>query len=196
MPGSDAKKDTIDELLDVLSARSIMGDPMEIEDKIIIPAAKIGMGFGTDMSCKGRDASKEGPERCAAAGGVGIFPVAVVVVFKRICRPEGVKVIALSPPQESVKFPGMDMRFLVGREIKAGDRAIWPVMRVSILRFSEDKVLALQITPLALLIIEPVGEYAVSFDGEPMTVEDILELAASLRDVLEKARGVVRIKVD
>lgn len=196
MSGSDAKKDTIDELLEALPAWSIMGDPMEIEDKIIIPVTKIGMGFGTDMGRKGQDANKEVPIRCAAAGGMGIFPVAVVVVFKGVCWPEGVKVIALSPPQDSVKFPGMDMRILVGGETKAGDRAIWPVMRVSILRCGEDKFLARQITPLAMLIIEPAGEYAVSFDGEPMTVEDILELAAPLRDVLEKARGVVRIKVD
>jgi hypothetical protein len=39
-----------------------------------------------------------------------------------------------------------------------------------------------------MLIIEPAGQYAVSFDGEPMTIEAILELAAPLKDVLEKAR--------
>jgi hypothetical protein len=61
-------------------------------------------------------------------------------------------------------------------------------MRISILKTCEDKILAIQITPLAMLIIEPAGQYAVSFDGEPMTIEAILELAAPLRDVLEKAR--------
>jgi uncharacterized spore protein YtfJ len=97
---------------------------------------------------------------------------------------------------EPIRLSGMDMRVFVGKEIKAGDRTIWPVMRISILKTCEDRVQAIQITPLAMLIIEPAGQYAVSFDGEPMTIEAILELAASLRDVLEKARGSARITVD
>ncbi|MCX6673695.1 MAG: hypothetical protein NTY37_07950 [Methanothrix sp.] len=86
-----------------------------------------------------------------------------------------------------------DMRVMVGKEIKAGDRTIWPVMRISILNTCEDRILAIQITPLAMLIIEPAGQYAVSFAGEPMTIEAILELAAPLRDVLEKTRGAAKI---
>lgn len=81
----------------------------------------------------------------------------------------------------------MDMRVLVGKEIKAGERTIWPVTRITVVRGCEDKFQAIQITPLAMLIIEPAGQYAVSFAGEPMTIEAILELAPPLRDVLEKA---------
>ena len=90
----------------------------------------------------------------------------------------------------------MDTRVLVGKEIKAGDRTIWPVTRVSILKTCEDRTLAIQITPLAMLIIEPAGQYAVSFDGDPMTIDAILELAAPLRDVLERAREPAGIKVE
>jgi uncharacterized spore protein YtfJ len=97
---------------------------------------------------------------------------------------------------EPIRLSGMDMRVFVGKEIKAGNRTIWPVMRISVLNTFEDRVQAIQITPLAMLIIEPAGQYAVSFDGEPMTIEAILELAAPLRDVLEKARGTARIKVE
>ncbi len=80
------------------------------------------------------------------------------------------------------------MRVLVGKEIKAGDRTIWPVMRIFVLKTQEDWGQAIQITPLAMLIIEPAGQYALSFDGEPMTIEAILELAAPLKEVLEKSR--------
>lgn len=80
------------------------------------------------------------------------------------------------------------MRVLVGKEIKAGDRTIWPVMRIFVLKTREDGIQAIQITPLAMLIIEPAGQYALSFDGEPMTIEAILELAAPLKEVLEKSR--------
>jgi hypothetical protein len=97
---------------------------------------------------------------------------------------------------EPIRLSGMDMRVFVGKEIIAGDRTIWPVMRISILKTCEDRVQAIRITPLAMLIIEPAGQYAVSFDGEPMTIEAILELAAPLRDVLEKAREGCRIKVE
>ena len=97
---------------------------------------------------------------------------------------------------ENIRLPEMDMRIFVGKEIVAGDRTIWPVMRISILKICEDRVQSIKITPLAMLIIEPAGKYAVSFDGEPVTIEAILELAAPLRDVLEKAREGCRIKVE
>jgi hypothetical protein len=43
-----------------------------------------------------------------------------------------------------------------------------------------------------MLIIEPTAQYAVSFDGEPMTIEAIFEMAAPLKDALEKAREACR----
>ncbi|MCK9440926.1 MAG: hypothetical protein M0Q13_05850 [Methanothrix sp.] len=97
---------------------------------------------------------------------------------------------------DKIKLPGMDMRVMVGKEIKTGDRTIWPVMRISILKTSEERVQAIRITPLAMLIIEPAEQYAVSFEGEPMTIEAILELAAPLKDVLEEAREGRRITVE
>jgi len=102
MPGVDAMRATIDELLDTLSTKSIIGEPIEMEDKIIIPITKMGMGFGTDIGRKGQHASPEDLARCGAGGGVGVFPVAVVVIFKGIAGPEGVKVVPLSPPEEPV----------------------------------------------------------------------------------------------
>ena len=101
MPGVDAINATLDELFEALSSQLIC-EPIELEDKIIIPITKMGMGFGTNinMGQRGLDASHEGPARCSAGGGVGFFPVAVVVVFKGISGPEGVKVVPL-PPGES-----------------------------------------------------------------------------------------------
>ncbi len=97
---------------------------------------------------------------------------------------------------KSIRLSGMDMRVLVGKKVKAGDRTIWPVMRVSIFKTCEDRILAIQIVPLAMLIIEPAEQYALSFEGKPMTIDAILELAAPLRDALEKARKTRRITVD
>jgi len=73
-----------------------------LEDKVIIPITKMGMGLCTNMGQTGLDASSEGQERRTAGGGVGLMPVAVVVVYKGISGPEGVKVATLSPPGESI----------------------------------------------------------------------------------------------
>ncbi|MDD1748287.1 MAG: hypothetical protein LUO89_00255 [Methanothrix sp.] len=97
---------------------------------------------------------------------------------------------------EPIRLSGMQTQVRVGKEIKAGERAIWPVMRITTLNAGEDRILSIRIAPLAMLIIEPAGEYAVSFDGVPMKIEAIIELASPLRDVLEKAREGRRIKVD
>ncbi len=88
---------------------------------------------------------------------------------------------------EKIGLPEIDLQVLVGKEIKAGDRTIWPVTRITVLKSFEDKVQAIQVTPLAMLIVEPAGQYAVSVAGEPMTIEAILEIAPPLRDILEKA---------
>ncbi|MBN1235901.1 MAG: hypothetical protein JW999_07625 [Methanotrichaceae archaeon] len=102
MPGVDAMRATIDELLETLSTKSIIGEPIEMEDKIIIPITKMGMGLCADIGRKGQHASPEDLARCKAGGGVGVFPVAVVIVSKGIAGPKGVKVVVLSPPEEPV----------------------------------------------------------------------------------------------
>ncbi len=97
MAAEDAIRTTVDELLKALSANNIIGEPIETEDKMLIPITKMGMGFGTGI---GRVAGemKEGEIAGGAGGGVGVFPVAVIVIFKGITGPEGVKLISLATP--------------------------------------------------------------------------------------------------
>ncbi len=95
MTGTDAIRATVDELLAVLSARNIAGEPIEMEDKVIIPITKMGMGFGTGQ---GKEAGGGETIKIEAGGGVGVIPVAIVVVLKGIPGEEGVKVIPLSGP--------------------------------------------------------------------------------------------------
>jgi len=94
MAAEDAIKATVDELLKALSARNIIGEPIEMEDKIIIPITKMGMGFGTGIGRGSEDLGNRGVTG-GAGGGVGVFPVAVVIVFKGIAGSEGVKVVPL-----------------------------------------------------------------------------------------------------
>jgi hypothetical protein len=89
----------------------------------------------------------------------------------------------------------VDERIAVGKKIVAGDRTIWPVQRMSIWRTLGDRIQAIRITPLAMLIIEPDEQYALSFGGELMTVETILEIAPTLVEALREARTGRKIVV-
>ncbi len=97
MAAEDTIKATVDELLKALSANNIIGEPIEMDDKILIPITKMGMGFGTGIG-QGREEAKGGEIVGGAGGGVGVFPVAVVVVFKGITGSEGIKVMPLTAP--------------------------------------------------------------------------------------------------
>ncbi len=97
MGADDTIKSTIDELHKVLSAKNITGDPIEMEDKIIIPIIKMGMGFGAKSTLAGEN-KRNAETFGGAGGGIGISPAAVVIVFKGIKGPEGIKVVPLGTP--------------------------------------------------------------------------------------------------
>lgn len=73
-----------------------------MEDRIIIPINKMDMAFGANMVRAGPDVSQEGQQMRAVGGWVGVSPIAVVIVFKGISGPEGVKVALLSTPGKSL----------------------------------------------------------------------------------------------
>jgi uncharacterized spore protein YtfJ len=84
-------------------------EPIELEDKIIIPIAKMDMGLCTSMNQTGENKKNDGQKKHVAGGGAGLFPVAVLVILKGISGPEGVKVVALSPPGESLSDIAHDL---------------------------------------------------------------------------------------
>lgn len=95
-----------------------------------------------------------------------------------------------------LKLPKVKTEILVCKEIEAGVRTIFTVIRISVLATDDGNILGSWLKPQAFLIIEPGEQYAVSISGEQMSMEKILELAPSLKEVVEKARGIHRIKVD
>ena len=95
-----------------------------------------------------------------------------------------------------IKLPKVKTEIQVSKEIEAGVRTIFTVIRISILATDDGNILGSWLKPQAFLIIEPGEQYAVSISGEQMSIEKILELAPSLKEVVEKARGIHRIKVD
>lgn len=94
-----------------------------------------------------------------------------------------------------IKLPRVETEIRVAEEISAGDRSIYTVIELSILKADDGKALGSWLVPLAMLIIEPGVQYAVSITGEKMPLEAILQLAPSLKLVIEKGRESHRIEV-
>jgi uncharacterized spore protein YtfJ len=77
-----------------LSARTVVGDPITIEGKTIVPLVSVGMGFGAGSgSGKGQETSAGG----GGGGGMGMKPVAVIIIDQH-----GAKVESLKSPKPSL----------------------------------------------------------------------------------------------
>jgi len=81
--------ETASQLRGFLSTDNVMGAPIDLGEKVVIPVARFGFGFGTG-SGQGKEGSGQG-----AGGGGGLEPVALVILHKDIKGPEGVQVMSL-----------------------------------------------------------------------------------------------------
>ena len=81
--------ETASQLKGFLSTDNVMGAPIDLGEKVVIPVARFGFGFGSG-SGQGKDGSGQG-----AGGGGGLEPVALVILHKDVKGPEGVQVMSL-----------------------------------------------------------------------------------------------------
>ncbi len=95
MTGEALLKKTLEELDKLVSANTILGEPIEADDKTIIPVAQFGFGFGVGEG----ENEKAGGGAGSGAGG-GVKPVALVILHKNIEGPEGVQVLSLQKKNE------------------------------------------------------------------------------------------------
>lgn len=112
-------KTTVDELLKVLATENVIGETIETEDKILIPVTKFGMAFGAGSGEGTGPANQGGGKGSGAGGGAGIEPIAMVVVFKGVEGPEGVRVMHLTAPSH------------IGRAISEAVPAVIDLMKES-----------------------------------------------------------------
>lgn len=78
-------------------------------------------------------------------------------------------------------LPKIEKHVLAGKEILAGDRSIHPIIEVLVIA-AGDNVLGFRLSPIALLIIEPRMEYAISLNGKQLAVNEIYKMVPSLKD--------------
>ncbi len=76
-----------------LSARTVVGDPISIDGRTIIPLVSVGMGFGAGTG-SGKEQTSGGG---GGGGGMGMKPVAVI-----IADAQGIKVERLKSTKSSL----------------------------------------------------------------------------------------------
>lgn len=78
-------KSTVDELDRLLSARNVLGEPIEREGATVIPIVSFGFGFGA-----GGQSGAQGERGGTGAGG-GIRPLGAIIIDDNGARVEAVK---------------------------------------------------------------------------------------------------------
>ena len=80
---TDILKTITTEMQKSLSPQTVVGNPITVEGKTIVPLMSVGMGFGA-----GSGTGKEtDPSGGAGGGGLGMKPIAVVII-----DPQGVRI--------------------------------------------------------------------------------------------------------
>jgi sporulation protein YtfJ len=85
-------KTTLEELEKVLTARTVVGEPITIEGSTLIPLISVGFGFGAGGgSGKGESKQKGEGEGGGTGGGAWVKPIAVVIIDKDGVRVEPIR---------------------------------------------------------------------------------------------------------
>ena len=88
-----------------------------------------------------------------------------------------------------------EAEIIIGKGIKAWDKTIYPIVEVSVLKTESCGVQASWIAPLAVLVVEPGGQFVLSLTEEKLSAETMERLAPALQEVVDRSRGIRRIKI-
>ncbi|MGB9177376.1 MAG: spore germination protein GerW family protein [Methanoregula sp.] len=89
LSSEDMLRETALELEKIIASKNVIGTPVDIGDKTVIPLSRFGFGFGAG----GAHMNQAGGEGGGAGG--GIEPIALIVVHKDVSGLEGIKVLSL-----------------------------------------------------------------------------------------------------
>lgn len=91
MPTEDILKEAAGQLKDIINARNVMGEAIDMGNRMIIPVTRFGIGFGAGGSVS--DAKGDAGGKGGAGG--AIEPIAVIITDKEISGVEGIQIISL-----------------------------------------------------------------------------------------------------
>ncbi len=89
----DPLKNILQELRETFNITNAIGEPIVFEDKTLIPIIGIGLGAGGGNG-EGKAANGSGSGGGFGVGGI-LRPIAILVIFKGMPGPDGIKVIEL-----------------------------------------------------------------------------------------------------
>lgn len=75
----------------MISANTILGAPVDMGEKVVLPVAGFGFGFGIGEAGD----TVKGGSGAGGGGGAGITPVAVIIAHKDVRGPDGIQVLSL-----------------------------------------------------------------------------------------------------
>lgn len=103
-----------------MTAKSVVGEPITIQETTVIPLISMGMGFGAGA---GYGKNRERGEGSGGGGGLGIKPVAVVIIDKSGVKMETLKgnssmveKLALAIPKIAESIPKIREKQALGEE--------------------------------------------------------------------------------
>lgn len=94
---SENVKVAVNELHKLIKIDNVIGEPIETDDKILIPVMRMGVGFGAGENLTGNNNGG------AVGAGAGVEPISMVVIPKKGNTAEGIRVLDLSKGSESNK---------------------------------------------------------------------------------------------
>jgi uncharacterized spore protein YtfJ len=85
-------KTTMGEIEKMLSTKTVVGDPMKVDGKTVIPLISVGFGFGAGGGT-GKMSTKQQQEGTGGGtgGGAGIRPIAVIISDEKGIRIESIR---------------------------------------------------------------------------------------------------------
>ncbi len=81
----------LDRLEKMIEADTILGSPVDMGEKVVLPVAGFGFGFGIG----GGGDSVKGGSGAGGGAGAGITPVAIIIAHKDVRGPDGIQVLSL-----------------------------------------------------------------------------------------------------
>ncbi len=93
------------------------------------------------------------------------------------------------------KIPKIETEIKVGEALKIGGRTLHFISRITILKTEDGDILGGWADPLAMIAREQGNEYVFSFTGQDFTIDELIKMAPSLKDILNRDRGIYRIKI-
>ncbi len=91
---SENIKIAVSELHKLINIKNVIGEPIETDDKLIIPVMRMGVGFGAGENITNSEGG-------AVAAGAGVEPISVVVIPKKGNDTDGVRVFNLTKGSET-----------------------------------------------------------------------------------------------